>query len=310
MAKALIAWHGDSGDGKTSLLGSAALWLSKAAPGKVMRVLSADNVEPLEPFIDAGIVEVWNVLTSDHPFEAIVRGCQGYWPSDLSNPKSKLVPPSAATWEKVAALGCEGLSTFSDVEMNSLADKLGEGTRVGPGTRPGEDGISFKDGDYGVGGNTQTHYNIVQNQMYKCVRATGALPVHVFWTAHTVKAVEDNKPIFGPQLAGKKATPLCQRWFGSLLHCHTVPSKGGGVEYRLYLKEHYDKDIAPTVPFKAVTRVPLVMLDPKTRATIEVEWSKVIPEYLVWTNKATVMEEYVALRQELRKIASQIILKG
>jgi hypothetical protein len=304
----LAAWHGDSGDGKTSLLGSLVQWMIKNAPGKKCRLYSADNTDPLEPYIDAGLVEVWRPQMWDHPFETLDLACQGYWPTDPSDPTSKLVKPTAATWDTYRLLAYEGGSLFSDLLMQDLADRIGDGVRVGPGTRPGEDGISFKDGSYGVGGNTQTHYNIVQKEMRKNIRNTGNLPVQCVWTFHTVKAVEENKPIFGPQLAGKAATAKVQAWFGALLHCHTEPGKAGSIEYKLYLKEHYDKNVAPTIPFKAVTRVPLPLLDPAVKRAIEQTWDGIIPQSLTWTNDSGVMTRYMDLRKQLREAAKQIIL--
>jgi hypothetical protein len=281
-------------------------WLLNTYPGKKLRLYSADNTDPLEPYIDAGVIEVIDVALPEHSFEAIDNACNGFVPKDPKDPHSVWVPTK--DWGDIVAVAYEGLSVFSDMLMRTLAEQMGDKKRIGPGTRPGEDGISFKDGTYGVGGNTQTHYGLVQKEMYKNVKNSGKLPIHVFWTGHTVKAMDENKPIFGPQLAGLKQTPYCQRWFGAMLHCHTVPTKSG-VEYRLYLKEHYDPAISTTAPYKAVTRVPLPLLDPKIKSSVEAEWDKVIPEYYNWTNDCSVMSKYMALRAQLRVMAKNIILK-
>lgn len=299
----LAAWHGDSGDGKTSLLGSLILWMMKTYPGARARLYTMDNTDPLEPYMDAGVLDVVRVDAYDHPFETLDKVCRGFKP----NEKGILIPPSPSDWQTTKLLAYEGGSMFSDLLMQDLADRMGDGVRVGPGTRPGEDGIAFKDGDYGVGGNTQTHYNIAQKEMRKNIRNTGNLPVQAVWTFHTIKATEENKPIYGPQLAGKAATPKVQAWFGSLIHCHTE-AKGTGVEYKLYLKEHYDKNISPTIPFKAVTRVPLPLLDPALKQSIEKKWDQLIPLSLTWTNDSGIMTRYMELRKQLREAAKQIIL--
>lgn len=305
----LLCAYGDSGDGKTSLFGSLCQYVFDHYPGKKVRLCTADNTEVLEPYMDAGILDVWRVDLWDHPFETLDHACQGYWPQDPTDPKSKLVPPTPKVWEDIKAYGFEGMRWFGDLLMFNLAEKMGDNTRIGPGTRPLEDGISFKDGTYGVGGNARIHYALVQKEIYKLTRSTDRLPVQCMWTTHVIRAAEDNKPIFGPQIVGNAATSKVQSWFGSLVHCHTVP-KQKEVDYRLYLKEHYDPNVSATVPYKAVTRVPLPLLDKTMAKAIGAKWDAIIPEFLEWTSDSKIMERYMGLRKQLREAAKQLIIGG
>lgn len=307
----MICLHGDSGNGKTSVLGSFVQYVMKQ--GGKARLVTADNIDVLEPYIDAGCLEVWPIALWDHPFEVIDYATQGYFPVDPKDPKSKLVAPSAETWATYKLMMFEGLSHFSDMLMKRLADLGGEGKYLGPGTRvnpsKGEaDMISFKDGEYGVGGNSMTHYGLVQKEMRKNILNTSVLPVQTIWTAHTIKATEDTRPIYGPQLAGLKATAKAQAWFSSTIHAHTVEEKGK-ISYRLYLKEHVDKACGP-YPFKALQRIPLPLLDSKLQQTITNKWNEIVPEYIEWTNDSTVAERYMEIRNKMRNAAKQIIIES
>lgn len=314
----MLCGHGDSGSGKTSFLGSLVGWMKKQDPNAVARLVTADNIDVLEPYIDAGWLEVWQIPLWDHPFEILDHACRGYWPQDPRDPTSKLLAPSAEMWGKYRLWMYEGLSHFSDMLMKRLADLGGEGTYIGPGTRPasqaknkaddGADLIAFQDGEYGVGGNARAHYNVVQKEMRKNILSCSVMPVQTVWTAHTVKATEENTPIYGPQLAGKAATAKVQAWFSALLHFDTEV-QAGAVKYMLYLKEHKTRMGGP-IPYKAIQRIPLQLLDKKTQKAVEEKWDKIVPLSLEWTNDSHVAERYMDIRARMRAAAHQIILES
>lgn len=310
----LLCIYGDTGDGKTSLLGSLILYMMKKHPGQKARLYTADNYDVLEPYIDAGILDVWQLPLWDFPFEALDYASQGYWPEDPNKPNSRLLKPDSKVWNAYKLFLYEGISHFSDMLMKRLADIGGEGKTIGPGTRVdlkgGEkaDLINFMDGSYGVGGNAQSHYNIVQKEMRKNILVTSVLPVQTVWTAHTCKAAEDGKAIFGPMLIGNKATAKIQSWFSSMLHAYSVDIKGK-LSYRLYLKEHIDPEVGK-IPFKAISRIPLQLLDPSLKQTIENKWNEIVPDYLEWTNDSAVMEKFMEIRSRMRLAAKQLILEA
>jgi hypothetical protein len=308
----MMCIHADSGDGKTSLIGSFIQYVYETY-GKKSRLVTADNYDVLQPHIAAGILDVWEVALWDHPFEVINYACRGYWPQDPADPTSKILPATAATYQTYKLQCFEGLSHFSDMLMKRLADVGGAGQYIGPGTRvntaKGEaDLISFKDGEYGVGGNSMTHYGLVQKEMRANVLATSALPIQCIWSAHTVKASEDNKPIYGPQLAGLKATAKVQSWFSSLLHCHKEFVKDQPV-YKIYLKDHIDKASGP-IPYKALQRVPLPLLDTARQETVMQKWNEIIPDCLDWTNDSRAAFKYMDIRKKMLEAAKDLILIG
>jgi len=297
----LTGLHADSGSGKTSFLGSICLWVSENRPDRKCRLVTAENYEGLEPYEKAGILDVWNIAGCEHPFEMLNYACRGYWPDE----KGKLQPLKGRG--DVAFQFFEGGSTFSDMLMYKLSEFGGDGISIGPGTRTNTKGdsadlISFKDGEYGVGGNARSHYNIVQKEMRANIKATGGLPFPIIWTFHTVKATDGSTPIFGPQLTGSAATPKVQSWFSSLLHLHKTPKD----EHRLCLKQHTEKETGP-IPFKAVQRIPLQLLDPSTRAKVEEKWEQIVPAYIDWTNDSRIAEKYIGIRDKMREAVVELL---
>jgi hypothetical protein len=109
-------------------------------------------------------------------------------------------------------------------------------------------------------GNSKGHYGFVQNQVYGLVMNFISLPVkYVLFTAHESKTEDDDRStIYGPAIAGKKATALVGSWVGDLIHAQdfavprTVqapdPTKPGAMVAteivdtvcRYYFKKHPD----------------------------------------------------------------------
>jgi hypothetical protein len=224
----------------------------------------------LEPFIKAGVLDVWQIDQRQEPFDAIAQASMGFWPVDPKDPASKLVAPSAQKdFGLTEVFMYEGMATFCDFMMGGyakggLAARSGRGERVGPA----EETISFADGSSKVGGNPRTHYNVVQRWIHGAVMNSKRLPGTKIWTSHEVVAKDDRsgKPILGPELVGTAATSSAPRWFGNTIHIARVDKRAVGKdketlltsEYRCYLKPHFSEDM-PTIPYKAVLRVsPLV----------------------------------------------------
>lgn len=267
--------YGQSGVGKTAFLGMVIEWFMKKYNPKVLPIAylaTCEDYATIQEYIDEKLLEVWAISERDHPFDTTELAVQGYRPEDLDDPTSKLILPDTLP----PLHFFEGLATWADYMMGNwaeggLAQRAGLGHKSGPGTRPGEDMVAFKDGSTAVGGNSQSHYNTTQRQMHGRVVKSMRLPGHVFWTSHEMKAAKDEQgrpsPQFGPEVVGSAATPRVPRWFGNLLHIQILPREQTAEEkkdklsakpgdHTIFLKEHYDPSY-PNIPFKAKLRVPV-----------------------------------------------------
>lgn len=101
--------YGASDTTKTSNIGRVAEWFYKRT-GKTSRLISADGGgwEPIDPLVQAKIVEPWPVRLRDHKIETVDKACQGYWPEDPSNPRSPLQPPSIINYTAIC-YRCRGV---------------------------------------------------------------------------------------------------------------------------------------------------------------------------------------------------------
>jgi hypothetical protein len=69
------------------------------------------------------------------------------------------------------------------------------------------------------------HYGFTQNVLYGVVMAMNSLPCnYVLFTALESRTEDDDRStIYGPQIAGKKATALVPSWVGDCLHFQDYP---------------------------------------------------------------------------------------
>jgi len=282
MAKSLNCVYGQSGVGKTTMLGMILNHYRIKNKKAKAKLYTCEDYGPLVKLIDKDLIEVWQINLRDHPFNTCTMATDGFWPEDPTDPESELIPPTKSDFEEYPVRFFEGLSTWGEFMIGNyavggLAERAGRGDHTGPGTRPGTDEPSFIDGavrgekDSGtpVGGNSMSHYNLVQRQIHARVVKSQRFPCHVWWTAHEMKAQKDEygrtHPNFGPEIVGSAATPRAPRWFGNLFHLSIVQVereasakkkskylKDEG-EHMVFLKEHYDPAI-PNIPFKAKMR--------------------------------------------------------
>lgn len=311
MAHSVTCAYGDNLWGKTTFLGSVLHHGLKQNPNFRARLYTCENYDALEPWIKAGILELWVIDTRENPFDTVHQAVQGHFPEDPEDPTSRVRPPTAKDLQEISVWLYEGMATFCDFMMGGyakggLAARSGRNERIGPA----EETICFTDGDprtgVKVGGNPRTHYNIVQRWMHGAVRTSRQLPGHVIWTSHEVVAKDErtNRPILGPELTGTAATSTCCRWFGNTIHVMRVDSKSKGKdkensltsEYRLYLKPHYSVD-SPNIPYKAVLRVPAEVP--------QEEVEKLIPEYIL--NSRDSYSELMDIRVKVDALSEKLI---
>lgn len=99
-AASMTLVYGDSGSGKTALIESLATWIWRKYKKKT-RLITGDGGgwDNLQHLVDMGIVVPWQVDTFPNPFETLNLAAEGYWPEDVNNPQSELLPPVNVTYK-------------------------------------------------------------------------------------------------------------------------------------------------------------------------------------------------------------------
>lgn len=94
MAKQLLCLYGPSGTFKTSALATFVTGMYRET-GKRARMYNVDGgVSSIQHLVDAGLVDLWEMSHHPFPFEALLDASRGYWPTDASDPRSTLEPPT------------------------------------------------------------------------------------------------------------------------------------------------------------------------------------------------------------------------
>ena len=316
----VTTFYAETGDGKSNMQISFVDQLIAKYPDAKVRLVAVDNIDVYQAYIDAGIIEYWPVALWEYPFETLDYATRGFWPEDPMDPTSKIRPPTADTWKTVKLMICEGMSNFADLYMQRLGDIGGEGISIGPGTRAntkmakanakygsGEEAsdlINFMDGEYGVGGNSRSHYNIVQKAVRKNVLNTAVLPCRAHWTTLTCRATEQGKAIYGPLVVGNAATPKVQQWCSSLIHLY-ADTKGSNSKYYMYFKDHVIQETGSLV-WKSIQRVPLKVMDPKFKTKVQDQWDGIIPDKWEWTNDSQIAEQFLELQRKMREAVTKL----
>jgi hypothetical protein len=229
--------------------------------------------------VSAGIILPYRVETATLPIVILRKISQGYWPQDPEETEPSRINLIPVDWTKVGGIGVEGWSSISQVLMRYLPDK---GINVGGENRQKPDAnmafsvpihVSGELVSESFGSNTRGDYGFVQNHLYGLVMNFNSLPVkYVLYTALEAKTEDDDKStVYGPAIAGKKATAACGAWVGDLLHAQDYviprkvkvpdPTKPGelidqdvfDIAVRLYFKRHLDP--LTMIPYPAKPRV-------------------------------------------------------
>jgi hypothetical protein len=272
--------YGSTGSFKTSQV----KWLSRyiyEKTGKSTHLLSCDGGgwRACEDEVAAGIILPYRVESATLPLVILRKISQGYWPEDPQETLPEKINLVPMDFSRIGAIGVEGWSSITQMIMRYLPDK---GINVGGENRQKADAnLTFAlpihvNGEHVIesfGSNTRGDYNFVQNTLYGLVMNFNSLPVkYVLYTALESKTEDDDRStIYGPAIAGKKATAQCGAWVGDLIHAQdfTVPKQvmvddpkrpGEKVEtttfdttVRMYFKRHLDP--VTMIPFPAKPRV-------------------------------------------------------
>lgn len=254
-----VLLYGDSGDGKTALVGEMAEHVFKTT-GLRTRLATADRggLETIKPYVDLGIVQVEPLADGD-PFmwlNKVVRGerkVDGKWVRDH---------------EGIGLWAFEGLTSVGDALMQNLSQKSAQGINIGGGSNVKFD-INADGTKITVGGSNQAHYGIVQTRIVEEVWESQRLPGWLMWTAAVKRDDDQNSAgkVLGPAVVGKALTGEVPRWFVYSFRVGAVPGAMGAAErHVLYLGDHTDLNSGGAKGL-GNTRVPLDA--PKLPATVE-----------------------------------------
>lgn len=180
--------------------------------------------EPMEPEIRTGIISAYRGNTQV-PLPILRRISQGYWPEDTGETAIERTNLRLVDWTKYGGMIVEGLTSISQAIMRHLADKnIKTGEEA---TTPFQNRV-LVNGAVEIetfAGNSRGHYSFVQNQLYSLVTNFSSLPCHyVLFTALESRTEDDDRStVYGPQVAGKKATNLVPSWVGDCLHSEGYP---------------------------------------------------------------------------------------
>ncbi len=260
MANRTLCLYGATETGKTSQIGMLARYLYEKT-GKPLRYITADggSLDPIKPYIKAGIIQPFNILSMDSPLFWITKVIEGIFPENTDETGALLNDKlSNKDYSNVSGYAIEGITSIAEAILTETkAKKLSQNAPY-----------SFSMTNSAAGSATytapsQSHYGFVQQFIMEMVMKSWSLPVDtVLWTAHEAQATDDmnNKAMAGIALVGSAATPTISKKVGTLIHLQRSPEVDskqlptGKLETRCYFQSHphpiYDK-----IPFAAKSRL-------------------------------------------------------
>lgn len=229
----IVCCYGSSGSFKTAQI----LFLAKYAYKrwrKLTRLASCDGGgwKPLEPAIEAGLIEAWNVSAIENPRSVLRKLSQGYWPKTIPATSAKpahLVLQDDTNYisEHIGVMAYEGLTSVANIIMR---DALNKQLKVSADESPATFNETVTLASMG-GAESQVvekfsfasrgNYNDAQRAVYDFCTNTRSLrcPL-IYWSAQEARGEEEDtkKTIIGPALVGKAMTSQVGTWVGDLIH--------------------------------------------------------------------------------------------
>lgn len=231
----IIVVYGGSGSFKTAQAHFLAKYVYKKW-GKRTQLASCDGGgwKPLDPDIEAGLIEAWGISSIENPRTVMRKLSQGFWPKIVElggQRKLVLTAPDVTTWARIGCRVHEGLTSTANIIMRDALNKQ----MVVAGDQRGERGaINFQEevtlldalGKEAKGVEkysfaTQGNYNDAQRAVYDFACNYRSLPCpYVYITALEARGEEEDtkKTIIGPAVVGKAMTAQVGAWCGDLIH--------------------------------------------------------------------------------------------
>jgi hypothetical protein len=226
-----ICLFGDSGTGKTTLVGELAEHMysyGKAPDGKPLktRLYSADagGLDAIRAYIDLGLVEVVNLSGRPEPWKWVNAVAQG----QVLNAAGQWV---AGVRPDIGMYAFEGMTSFSSAILNALA-----GSTERLDLKPAQGGDKDAHG---------RNYGLAQAHIGGNIKLSFGLPGVKVWTALARRGddADTTATILGPQLVGKALTSEVPAWFNFTFCCMQIPADDvtkSTERHRLYLTDFID----------------------------------------------------------------------
>jgi len=212
---------------------------------------------------------------------------QGWWPKDIHDPLSELLPPN---FEEFGALLWDGWTSTSEMLMEvhesaiTVRPKPGhpgvmemEATNVKVAEMPKDSFIYSGEGDsvYARRSTGRSDFGAVQGRAREFMRNLSQLPIPTVCTALECRGEDkenNSRPIYGPQFAGSALTGHIGGKFANLLHMALLPKEEAVIDPSdstkkirilgnvpvMYTTTHYRADDPLKVPYPSVVRAPKV----------------------------------------------------
>ena len=217
--------YGDSGSLKTTQGKFFSRYIYEVT-GKETLLLSMDGGgwSPMNPEIKANLINAYRCNTQV-PLPMLRTISKGYWPENPLESEISKTNLKQIDWNRYGGMIVEGVTSISQAIMRHLAD---EGIKTGEEATNQFAQMCLIDGKatpVKFAGNSRGHYGFVQNALYSMVMNFSSLPCHyVLFTGLESRTEEDDRTtVYGPQIAGKKATNLVPSWVGDCLHSQGYP---------------------------------------------------------------------------------------
>lgn len=253
--------YGASGSAKTTQIGELAEYVYEQTNGqKKVRLYTADRggYDSIKPHVNLGLVEVIE-LYHVNPW-TLEWAVEGRVPDTGEKPWIL----DASRNAPIGAWAFEGLTSFANLMMSSLAKRAAAGENHGGEANVKIAGNNAKVGETGadgitVGGSNKAHYAIVQGRIRDLCFRSMRLPGTVLWTALDQRGTDQEgmQTVLGPQVIGKALAEIVPQWFSLSFHLVSIP-KDGNVppEYKLFVAPHKDQT-APGAVALANSRQPM-----------------------------------------------------
>lgn len=217
--------YGDTGTTKTTQLGWVAQWI-KQKYGLPSRLVSADpgGWETIQADVDDGTIQAFALNGHrTNLYEAVEKLCLGYWPKDVNDPESPLMPPRDNGLRDIGGVFFEGLKSICDLLMRVHTVDI---QNIAVPEMPDPTKTRISSGSYIQRFTGRSDYMGIGDAIAAFVRDSGMLPVkRVIWTSQEQQGHNEktNQVFYGPDIVGQKPTQNCGPWFGSMVHMDLVP---------------------------------------------------------------------------------------